>query len=61
MIDLVGEAKAREEALYVALRLVIGDDRWSSTDVIEFAEYIRAGEKPDLSGFVSHGDVLPDA
>lgn len=41
----------REGALYVALRLTTGDDRWTATDVADFADYLLTGAKPDLSAF----------
>ena len=45
--ELVRLQNDREAALYAAQRITIGDDRWSTTDLIEFAEYIRAGTIPE--------------
>lgn len=38
----------RHECLDTALALVRGDDRWSSYDVLEFADYLRTGEHPQV-------------
>lgn len=37
------EQRAREVALYAAYRMTIGDEGFDACDVIDFAEYIRAG------------------
>lgn len=41
----------REDCLDRAVRLVAGNERWTSGDVLDFAEYIRTGAIPDLSNF----------
>lgn len=50
--DLDRERKERETALSAALRLVAEYERWGPTEVIEFADYIRTGEHPNLAPFM---------
>jgi hypothetical protein len=43
--ELNPEQRDRERALYVALRLVVGDEKWDACDVIDLAEYVRTGAR----------------
>ena len=45
--SLTVEQREREAVLYTALRMIIGNDV-TTADVIDYAEYLRCGDRPPL-------------
>jgi hypothetical protein len=48
-VDAAVAREDRRACLDAALRMTETSDHWGSTEVLEFAEYIRTGAVPDLS------------